>query len=659
MVGIKAWNVALTSDEIQKERMQLSPVRWANLAHYLPLRDLGSAPTDEWSGTPWTASGTALAGQPQLSPPVPELAVLNTYTQGSFEESPSGLWVPVDDAFTIPTSQGEDLGVSGALTPVFEETAATAAVRVDVPALLSPSPEDFAGSLPLIEPSAWTASAIDWPPIVIATQEDFGGVHPTEETSTAPVIPDVLVTAAPSIPEDFAGSVGQLNETPAWIAPLAPPLAFFLSVPEDFAGSLPLEEIAAWLAPTDVLAIPLASTQEDFGGAHPTEETAAAALVFDVLPSPTPSVQEDFGGSLPLEESSPPALLFEIVTLSPSASPEDFAGSLPLEEASQAAAVFDTPPLALSPSPEDFAGSLPLEEGSATAFVPEGIVLPWAALSGEDVPASTLGIDEPPGPPLLPLDVLWITGVNPPEDLPSATPFGLDEPPGIVWLRPARPPIAPFVPAEILPPGVIPPPPPPPPPPRPIPRPIRRQASGPAVGQSFARVFPPPDIKERKKRPHEEKEPQPEALRGKDPHPFWAELLEPVWLRPIVLPGSSSGGSAPTREREREREPESPPAPQPAPEVAPTPEAEFPPELAPPAPPFPEEAPESPPEPPPPPPPEGGVGASPASPGPAGTILRGPRAHGCRRCRHDGAPEGPLGERGGRRAAEARSGRAR
>lgn len=343
-------------------------------------------------------------------------------------------------------------------TPLVEEAPPQSPLAAEAALILAPVEEDFAPLIAAFDedsPPQFAPSPPDWiaPP---SSDEEFGLPHPSEEPGTV----FITVPGAPTI--------------------LSPS-------PEDFAGSLPLEEdvtaillsSAVWLAPITI--------DEEFASPHFDEDSPPPyVLIVSSDSIRIAVVDEDFAGSLPLEEDVPLILAQRESWISPLVVAEDyvaprvveeppyvqivsvealttavvfdeeFAGSLPFEE--DVPFLFNAPPTWISPFvvDEEFAGSLPLEEDTVAPLI-----------TSAPQPLITVSFDEEPGfshlaedePPLLPLFVL----------------------PPALFIAPAD---------EVIP---VPPIPPPPPPPIPPPRP--RPPTPPEIGGgnnwAYALVLPP------------------------------------------------------------------------------------------------------------------------------------------------------------------------
>jgi hypothetical protein len=309
----------------------------------------------------------------------------------------------------------------------FDELAAFVFVplTIEIPTGVIVLGEDFAGSLPLEEPAGFVAAPLlDQAGSIAPASEDFAGSLPLEEPAVAVLLMPVEVFSSFSLDEEFGGAhpTEELASSPTtvivpefWVAGLV--------TPEDFAGSLPLEEPAgAVTAGTMDLAAAavLFPLDEEFGGAHPTEEAAPVVfLELGTVPI-TIAIGEDFAGSLPLEEP-PAAVSFfeESILIAQGARDEEFAGSLPLEEPCMFfGSAEDVARVTTFAIGEEFAGSLPLEETAGR----------WINVRVE---ASGLGIYDPseylprpPGPSFL----LSLTGADECDDY-----FFKDCPEEVAW----------------------------------------------------------------------------------------------------------------------------------------------------------------------------------------------------------------------------------
>jgi hypothetical protein len=190
----------------------------------------------------------------------------------------------------------------------------TTAGSVDWPIFSTAVGEDFAGSLPLEEPPGVTLQLqADALQSFASIAEEFGLPHPIEDGAAATwLLADAFVWST-SVAEDFAGSL-PLEEPPGATWASAPDNLLAAISAEDFAGSLPLEEPAALTAFVSVDLLPSsASPGEEFGLPHPIEEnTPAQFAVSDPAWVGPPIAPEDFAGSLPLEECSIPVVLFGV-----------------------------------------------------------------------------------------------------------------------------------------------------------------------------------------------------------------------------------------------------------------------------------------------------------------------------------------------------------
>jgi hypothetical protein len=355
----------------------------------------------------------------------------------ALEESSAAAVVVVAAAPVAISDAGEETG----LPHPSEESGLAQTIG---PLLVAGEPsrsEDFAGSLPLEETiSPWTPSATAVWLTVAVDGEEFGLPHPSEETSTDIVIARALPLSSEPRDEEFVAPIPTVVEEDSLFVATEGPAADLIrtSPSEDFAGSLPAEEVADEAAQFVFIApqIPLTPivVPEEFGLPHPSEETASDVVLSAWAGGPVPPPpDEEFAGSLPAEEApdettafvaAPPELPWPQAT-----SVEDFAGSLPLEEAGHVltltepiaaplsfqdeefglphpveedGAVLILPvagTLSLAPPDEEFAGSLPAEEGheewsTFAAPIPIGPMTPlW---TGEDF-AGSLPLEEPPG----------------------------------------------------------------------------------------------------------------------------------------------------------------------------------------------------------------------------------------------------------------------
>jgi hypothetical protein len=274
------------------------------------------------------------------------------------------------------------------------------------PFVLPPDPpEDFAGSAPLEETmQTWQPPAPTWLSVVVA-DEEYGLSHPSEESSPLPFI---VVFNAASLPP----------------------------LPEEFAGSLPAEETSPWQWVAKLPPIASATVNEEFGLPHPIEENYAATLIFvPPLPIAVVSLDENFAGSLPLEEPSSTLTPLAATAYAYAATPEDFTGSLPLEETTTAATWWPSSSLTFVSQQEEFGGAHPFEEAAAQALVFVDVVSP-ATLSFEDF-AGSLPIDGDHGAdfPVFQPPFLTSTFPSDPEEVVVALP--LEEEAALVWILPS------------------------------------------------------------------------------------------------------------------------------------------------------------------------------------------------------------------------------
>lgn len=286
-----------------------------------------------------------------------------TLLSGSLEETPAQTNVrkkrPV-----IMQSVGEDF--PGSL-PADETSGLAVFPAIEEFRFMRAAFEDFAGSLPADEGSpAALLSSVRVLPNVSAQGEDFAGSLPFEDATLEPLLFSKRRIWRTVVPEEFAGSLLADEDGPTLFLspPRTPPV--IAARGEDFAGSLPLEEVS--LPP---LLIPdrhiwRTVVPEEFAGSLPLEEAHAQVFLFPVVASLPSTIDEEFAGSLPLEEDSAQVSL--VVRASPFARSidEEFAGSM-TDEAGVPAILF--PLKAMPPvftQEEDFAGSLPLEESFLT-----------------------------------------------------------------------------------------------------------------------------------------------------------------------------------------------------------------------------------------------------------------------------------------------------
>jgi hypothetical protein len=327
----------------------------------------------------------------------------------------------------------EDFAGSGP----YEETAAQVVWGPDTPISLAPPVEETApGVVPIEEPPGWRSPDIEPPSGTLVVPEDFAGSLALEETTSTGWLPKPtapLIVAPPS--EETAPGVVPIEEPPEWVAPRSESPVSIVVVPEDFAGSLVSEEVSStgWL-PDGTPQWITAPPSEDFVGTMVSEEAGAFA-------------------SAPQE---PPATTVLV--------PEDFAGSLPYEDGGLATFGALESPLWLTAVSEDFAGAM-VDEPSPAWVWDVRLEAPVIAVPQEEAPGPLTFVFED-APPILPIPLelfgpiviapeeipptvvdehgvwQWMSGVEPavaialPEDYVPAPATLVDEPPG--WLPPLR-----------------------------------------------------------------------------------------------------------------------------------------------------------------------------------------------------------------------------
>jgi hypothetical protein len=335
--------------------------------------------------------------------------------------------VPVSTSavFDVPlilASVQEEFPVAPVVTPSLEETGLPPGLIPNEQLTAISRPEDFAGSLPLEETALpQTFSEPVW--ISWSIGEEFGGARPTEEAAFLPaLIPSVWLTTT-SAPEDFAGSLPleeasspqtiaqqvwlswSVSEEIAGAHPTEESGGIFAlaetqdrqsqqAATEEFAGSLPLEEVSSQQALTQPVWITWSAGEEEFGSAHPAEDFGAFVFTRVDLPIQFQSSTEDvFSGSLPLEEPSNAQSIAEAIWITWLAS-EEFSGSLPLEEASSPQTIIEQGWVSWSVSGEEFGSAHPTEDVGPFVFTRVD-TLAQLQSSTEDVFAGSLPLEEP------------------------------------------------------------------------------------------------------------------------------------------------------------------------------------------------------------------------------------------------------------------------
>lgn len=346
---------------------------------------------------------------------------------------------------------------------------------------LDPSPqvgwsgEDFvqtAAATVGLEESATPATPVDFQDLgqIAFSGEEFVSL-PLEEPAGLQPIPVALDPPPAPIPsEDFPGAPTGLEESGvAAVAASIDPSTTIASVGEDFAGSLPLEEVAAaQLLQIDQPPPPAFNVGEDLVAAVGIEEQSTPASPVDFLPTTFSNIGEELTAAVGIEE--PPGL-------------QTASADLPFTPAAnigeETVAAVEEPP-GPAPTFTDFAPppffafgeELPtppaatmVEEPSSFQIVVQDDPPPRLFAFGEDF--ISLPLEEAATPSLASplLDALQQSVA---EELPQAavvTPM-VDEPPFFVaWPAPLPDSMPIQSVGEELPGPVIPPPPPPPPPP--------------------------------------------------------------------------------------------------------------------------------------------------------------------------------------------------
>jgi hypothetical protein len=217
----------------------------------------------------------------------------------------------------------------------------------------------------LEEASPTSLTVLDTPITLASASEDFAGSLPVEEIATSVAITDVGALQMSPVTEDFAGSLPIEESVVAQTTDGATTLTPPSSIAEDFAGSLPVEETAASFALTSDVFLASIQSDEEFAGAHPTEEMSPQLVIFDVVVMPPASIAEDFSGSIPNEEAPTFVLLSNGAIAVAVQSEEEFAGSAPIEESSAWSLTTSEITSIIATYDEEFAGSLPTEEAAA------------------------------------------------------------------------------------------------------------------------------------------------------------------------------------------------------------------------------------------------------------------------------------------------------
>ena len=234
---------------------------------------------------------------------------------------------------------------------------------------------------------------------------------------------------------------------PTWIAP--EPQGIFLSIPEEFAGSFPLDEQPAFSFILPELLLTSFAGDEEFAGSLPLEEPPGWQWTPLEVPWITVTVDEEFAGALPLEE--PPGWIWT-----------------PTESAWVAVPLVD----------EEFIQSLPVDESAAWQWTP--VEVPWITSTvDEEFAVATTAVDEY-GSVLWITEPLWLSIPTSSEDIVVTSATLIEEHSLPAWVFPKLV-ISLIGPQEEEFPPKKPVPPPPPPPPKPVPA----QAGGAATGFNF------------------------------------------------------------------------------------------------------------------------------------------------------------------------------
>ena len=201
------------------------------------------------------------------------------------------------------------------------------------------------------ECGSWQTTPLIDAPSLLTFPEDFAGSLPLEEPAQPAIVILVDVTTMPPGGEDIGAAVTAGLDEYAF-PPFVPgePVWIGYVVPEDFAGAV-------------------------------VDESGTCAWIVTELPPIVWPVGEDFRGVLTVDETGiPPPVLTEPfwIVASP---PEDFAGILTVDETSTPPPVSTDIPLVVWAVTEDFGGAHPTEEASPWLWIapdvaPTVIVLP-------------------------------------------------------------------------------------------------------------------------------------------------------------------------------------------------------------------------------------------------------------------------------------------
>lgn len=92
LAAVKAWNAALTVNELQNEMRQYEPRRFANLVGFWPILPGGRTADYSTNGNAFTDNGT---NTDEEGPPIPWKLARSRYVLPTAAAAPGGLSIPV------------------------------------------------------------------------------------------------------------------------------------------------------------------------------------------------------------------------------------------------------------------------------------------------------------------------------------------------------------------------------------------------------------------------------------------------------------------------------------------------------------------------------------------------------------------------------------